>query len=317
MQNSLPDSTYAFFSPPGGSRESSPFSAIPSAAALPPRPVIVQPQFANDATVKSLLDAERQLAEVRLAMLGMGKAMAEWLDTLHGTGEADATEEETRDAWRGMERVRDGLIEAAASDVDELVKDWAWNDGLSVTRSRSSTATQHGMLSPEPRTPPPRTSSLQTSQTTPKASSSKHPQPTQIQVPLAAEASPPEPSQTSPSKAQPTSPEGIQLHLSSRNDRPKAALPRVPLHHPQPSVSITSPSSVSIKRLSANAESLPKPPKLQPPAPPSGPVDPLAGVGVGIIRSNSTREENGRSAFRSSATSAPLLTGSDPLGANR
>jgi hypothetical protein len=55
------------------------------------------------------------MAELRLAMLGMGKAM---------TGYLSANDKQ------GLEKVKDGLLGAGGGDLDELVKVWAWHDGL-------------------------------------------------------------------------------------------------------------------------------------------------------------------------------------------
>lgn len=274
------------------------------------------------------------MAEVRLAMLGMGKAMTEWLDLLHGSGAKDATEEEIESAKRGLERIRDGLIETAVGDVDDLVKQWAWNDDLDTSRSRSTAATPVSMQVPEPSTPPPRSSSLAQSQTTPKASVKKQ-SPT---VPKQPQPQPPSPKlqeNIPPKPIQPVSPESSRLHLSTRGDRPTAAIPRIPLHQPKPTHGRASSTSESLAKISAHAEldpallsrpaSVPKsqtppPASAKPAAPvPSGPVDPLAGVGVGLMRSGSTaREEKRRSAFKHAApsTSASIPVGADPLGAS-
>jgi len=58
------------------------------------------------------------MAELRLAMLGMGKAMSGFL--------ASSDKE-------GLEKVKDGLLRAGGGDLDELVKEWAWHDGLERT----------------------------------------------------------------------------------------------------------------------------------------------------------------------------------------
>jgi len=70
------------------------------------------------------------MAELRLAMLGMGKAMVGYLS-------ANDT--------HGLEKVKDGLLGAGGGDLDELVKEWAWHDGL-----ERSAVNGHG---PNPSTP--------------------------------------------------------------------------------------------------------------------------------------------------------------------
>jgi TBC1 domain family protein 5 len=52
-------------------------------------------------------------------MLGMGKAMSEYL--------ASPLDQDSRN---GLERVKDGLLGAGGRDLDELVKEWAWHEGL-------------------------------------------------------------------------------------------------------------------------------------------------------------------------------------------
>jgi TBC1 domain family protein 5 len=58
------------------------------------------------------------MAELRLAMLGMGKAMVGYLSA---------------NDKQGLEKVKDGLLGAGGGDLDELVKEWAWHDGLERT----------------------------------------------------------------------------------------------------------------------------------------------------------------------------------------
>jgi hypothetical protein len=58
------------------------------------------------------------MAELRLAMLGMGKAMVGYLSANDN---------------QGLEKVKDGLLGAGGGDLDESVKEWAWHDGLERT----------------------------------------------------------------------------------------------------------------------------------------------------------------------------------------
>jgi hypothetical protein len=55
------------------------------------------------------------MAELRLAMLGMGRAMVGYLSA---------------NDKQGLEKVKDGLLGAGGGDLEELVKEWAWHDGL-------------------------------------------------------------------------------------------------------------------------------------------------------------------------------------------
>lgn len=84
------------------------------------------------------------MAELRLAMLGMGKAMSEWLDVLHNSRQ-QMEESERENAWKGLERVKDTLIDGAEKDVDEIVKEWGWHEGLEASSSRSSTPAPSAM----------------------------------------------------------------------------------------------------------------------------------------------------------------------------
>ncbi|AAW46174.2 conserved hypothetical protein [Cryptococcus deneoformans JEC21] len=178
FRKNLPDSTTAYsylpnlpFSPSHspGPRTSSPFSAIPnSASALPSRSFLshspsttnsippsrpaLQSRSSTDShasqiSVKTIKDAEREMAELRLAMLGMGKAMSEWLDVLNNP-EQHLEKSERENAWKGLERVKETLIDAAGKEVDEIVKEWGWHEGLEASSSRSSTPAPSIMVPP-------------------------------------------------------------------------------------------------------------------------------------------------------------------------
>ena len=87
---------------------------------------------------RTLLDAEREIAELRLAMIGMGKTMGNWLDTLEemrGTAE-DRREEVAREGLRRLQRT---LIDGATKTTSDL-KEWAWSQELLTTPSVSSNA---------------------------------------------------------------------------------------------------------------------------------------------------------------------------------
>lgn len=344
MQSSLPDSTTAYnflpsFTPsPGpGIREhgAAPYSSIPSSTSALPRPVFTEKQSDDTASIssaKSLLDAERQLAEVRLAMLGMGKAMTEWMEVLHDAGkDKDMQDVEIAEAWHGLDRVRDTLLEAAGREVDELVRDWAWNDGLDTSKSRSSSSAPtpieatHPFPSQPSLSPPP---AAQEAQITPKAQTSARMQSHgALPAPPRAAAVPS------------SSGTGPQLHLSSQHDQPAPSLTRT-LHHPRPSLG----SSANTTRRLSNSIALddatvpqlapaPQPHAVastrlaSPPVSPSPPshvdvgdvgmdMDPLAGIGVETIPLDARRRSAifRGSAASGTATSPRMAVGSDPLG---
>ncbi|RXK39143.1 hypothetical protein M231_03648 [Tremella mesenterica] len=148
LRKNLPDSATAYsylpalpFSPLSAPIRD-PYSTIPSTSALirPTGQISTSPfsptprmtsrgSVDSSVSIKSLRDAERDLAELRLAMLGMGKAMSGWVDRLK-------TKPQDEEAWKGLERVRDGLLDAAGKEVEEIVGEWGWNEGL---ESRSTT----------------------------------------------------------------------------------------------------------------------------------------------------------------------------------
>ncbi|GMK56522.1 hypothetical protein CspeluHIS016_0303620 [Cutaneotrichosporon spelunceum] len=318
LRSSLPDGTSAYsflnFTPSQtpNTHTPGPYSSIPSSTAVFPRPVL-QKESSDDtesiSSVKSLRDAERQLAEVRLAMLGMGKAMSEWMAVLREGKEGP----EATDAWTGLDRVRDTLLEAAGQEVDDLVKDWAWNDALDVSRSRAA-STQPTLAEPLPampvQPPVPSLSPLRTeeAQITPKASPSAR---------MADNSYLPRP----PGQG------GLTLQLSKRHDQPGSGLTRT-LHHPRPSLSANQArhlsSGVTLDASQAQAHShaarLASPPSLQSS---SQDLDPLAGLGVEAIPLDQATESRRRSTrirgslgpgTGSGATSPRVAVGNDPLG---
>ncbi|WVQ64733.1 uncharacterized protein L199_002900 [Kwoniella botswanensis] len=169
LRRNLPDSATAYsylpnlpFSPGTPSREVGSFSTIPSSTSALPRsfltspssqpqqqpparpPVDSRPSVNSVATQQSLKDAELEMAELRLAMVGMGKAMSEWLSVLGPSAGAEdgyEIEKEKENAWRGLERIKDGLLDAAGKETEEIVREWGWHDGLesSSINSRSTT----------------------------------------------------------------------------------------------------------------------------------------------------------------------------------
>ncbi|WWC85741.1 uncharacterized protein L201_000607 [Kwoniella dendrophila CBS 6074] len=171
LRKNLPDSATAYsylpnlpFSPAGApSREIGSFSTIPSSTLALPRsfltspsstqPVVAQRPFADSrpsvdsvATEQSLKDAELEMAELRLAMVGMGKAMSEWLSLLQPTAGLKLEEQqnanhgaEIENAWRGLEMIKDGLLDAAGKETEQIVREWGWHEGLETSSSRAST----------------------------------------------------------------------------------------------------------------------------------------------------------------------------------
>ncbi|KAI9635956.1 rab-GTPase-TBC domain-containing protein [Dioszegia hungarica] len=218
------------FSPLGtpSPRDNPQFSSIPSSAsAIPPRSsffspphnpissfypatrpeVSKRPSMDSNISIKSLRDAERDMAELRLAMVGMGKAMNEWMSAL------SVTEEVAKgDAYNGLGRVRDTLLDAAGCEVEDVVRQWGWHEGLEAPRSRDETLSSAPSSAARPtqaEAPPPSpTPNHFSSPETPKVSS----------FPTA-----PRPAVIAP---KPT------LHLSSRDDKPSTGLSRVPLTPP-------------------------------------------------------------------------------------
>ncbi|KAK8845414.1 hypothetical protein IAR55_006127 [Kwoniella newhampshirensis] len=167
LRKNLPDSATAYsylpnlpFSPitsPSARDAAAPFSSIPnSISAVPSRSfltspnetVVVHPGMQSRNSVdshssqKTVKDAEREMAELRLAMLGMGKAMSEWLTTLQSPDSKENNVSSGGDkdaAWGGLTKIRDTLLDAAGSEVDDIVREWGWHDGLEAPRSRATT----------------------------------------------------------------------------------------------------------------------------------------------------------------------------------
>jgi len=119
-------------------------------------------------------------------MLGMGKAMSGYL--------ASPLEQDSRN---GLEKIKDGLLGAGGKEVEELVKEWAWHEGLERGGNGSSSST--------PQKPSPENPSRRDELTTARLGHT----PT-ISTPTSSSVKPP-------------------LVLSSRTDTgPLASLPRVP-----------------------------------------------------------------------------------------
>lgn len=131
------------------------------------------------------------MAELRLAMLGMGKAMSGYLTPSLNK--------------EGLAKVRDGLFEAAGGDLEDLVKEWAWHEGL-----ERSTTSVGGQEIPDPITQAPKAELPKAVPSTTSSLNTPRPYPSPVASPTFNSAR-------------------ASLALSSRNDTgPLASLPRVP-----------------------------------------------------------------------------------------
>lgn len=150
-------------------------------------------------------------------MVGMGKAMNEWMSALPISKDlADG------EAWGGLGRVRDSLLDAAGSEVEDMVSMWGWHERLEAPKSRDEPSSvpagnyPNPIFEQQPSTPAGATvgirgsvTGLTSPETTPKVPS----------FPTAPRQAvlPPDPRYSKP-----------HLHLSSRSDTPSSSLPRIP-----------------------------------------------------------------------------------------
>lgn len=250
--------------------------------------------------------------------------MGEYLDVIReGAGSTPA---DTAEAWRGLDRVRDGLLDAAGNDVEDLVQAWAWNDGLDSSRSRGATPVTPSIVEP-PHTPvtptrsgapsPPRN----TVQITPKAPA---------RAPAPAPVSTSGPSATNPPLASPVPTTARPaIFLSHRDDRPSPTLPRMPISR-QPASSAPASAPPAATPQSPRSPRSPPPPVVILPKPrvssigvvsdTSAPMDPLAGIGVGVIPRDERRRSLRPGAGGPTGTASAPSSGSggrvsvDPLG---
>ncbi|KAJ9096810.1 hypothetical protein QFC21_005081 [Naganishia friedmannii] len=88
---------------------------------------------------RTVQDADRDIADLRLVMVGMGKTMANWLDTVEEACTNEASEERLRQALLGLRRLQETLIDPNATTT-ELAKDWPWSRELATTPSVNSSA---------------------------------------------------------------------------------------------------------------------------------------------------------------------------------
>lgn len=288
-------------------------------------------------------------------MVGMGKAMAEWLELVRS---GDGGPEDIALAYKGLDRVRDSLLGAAGCDVEDLVHDWTWNEGLIThkSKSNSNSNTQTPLGSPRHRPQsdnvpipsallPKRTVSASASAQKPLPDTpparAESPEPAIIEEGLGAmglsetRTKPAPPPASVPTMAAPApdqKPKGAPaLQLSTRNDTPSLTLPRIPVpapQHPTPPIEV-SPRNYAQASVHRSPEvRLHRVPSQEPshtssPSPnpssgytPSPPLDPLGGLGV----SESATVERRRSGNRMRPTSSSsglsaVEVGVDPLGA--
>jgi TBC1 domain family protein 5 len=107
----------------------------------------------------------------------------------------------------GLGKIKDALLEAGGGDLEELVKEWAWHEGL-----QQNTPGIVGNVNGNPSTPTPRPSAEAPKSVVRTADTLNTPRPYPSPIPS------PSPSTTKP-----------PLTLSSRTDTgPLASLPRVP-----------------------------------------------------------------------------------------
>lgn len=160
------------------------------------------------------------MAELRLAMVGMGKAMNEWMAALPVSSEVIRG-----DAWDGLGRVRDTLLDAAGKEVEDMAKMWGWHEGLEAPRSRDEPIPDRVAMATQPH----KTTTEDVKTPTITARNERTPTaPTVAKMPGTPMPPPSRPVPASIS-AEPTKP---VLNLSSRNDRPITGLPRTPLTAP-------------------------------------------------------------------------------------
>ena len=253
----------------------------------------------SNVSVKSVKDTEREMAELRLAMVGMGKAMGEWLLSLDSVSEHSP---EQMIARVGLGRVRDTLLDAAAKEVDEIVKEWGWHDGLEASRHQGSlpkSVTTGPIISTTSINPV--DVGFDGGDVTPTAPS----------APILA-SMPTVPLDPSPFRSAPiqshASGSRPALHLSSRNDTPIAALPRVPATSFARLESARTPSSINTSWPAKAFEntgrvSAVKQEKKHDSDSSAANSDPLAGMGVSVVKVDAKR----RTGSRGSGEVDPLL----------
>jgi hypothetical protein len=95
---------------------------------------------------RTLLDAEREIAELRLVMIGMGKAMGSWMDVVHPPGQpkSNTEPEPVGRAWTGMRRLQESLLDGGAAATSDLARVWAWSQDLQSISTPATTVIGSG-----------------------------------------------------------------------------------------------------------------------------------------------------------------------------
>lgn len=232
-------------------------------------------------------------------MVGMGKAMSEWVLYLPETMGQNERE--------GLGRIRDTLLDAAGKEVDEIVKEWGWHDGLETTSSRGETPISTpgspaipltesippislsrqdpGPSRPKPHAPPPIDAQVASVQSAPIATAEEV---TPTPQAVAAFTSPSLP--TNPSavrSARGAGPSKALPYLSRTTDRPSPGLTRTPpVSAPLPRDLTSSPHPLSPDLTSSETGDTSRvimdDLAMQDRRHASDPLDPLAGLGVSV-----------------------------------
>jgi TBC1 domain family protein 5 len=303
FRKNIPDSAYSYlpnlpFSPlqtPNRDANAQ-FSSIPSSAAISYRSnrltsAAIDPRPLDEASniptsTKAIQNSEREIAELRLAMVGMGKAMNAYLEQV--ARRPDGGENDT--AWAGLERVRDTLLDAASTDVEDIVKEWGWHDGLEAPPSRSVSSasllenvgvdappvasdelnTPAVTSSQELQSPTSVSTQIDVIPTTPKALAFSHPRPEELNPALKPLSNP----AAGPSR--PFIAWGSDVARQPVHNRPKSARETEVEENGDPLAGL----GVGLSREIASPQSPKWLPRRSRPLPNDGPVDPLLGVGV-------------------------------------
>ena len=117
------------------------FSSEPSSDPLYDNDLPSPGQAFSSEPARTLLDAEREIAELRLVMIGMGKAMGGWLEVVHPPGQSAPRPpgEHVDRAWTGMQRLQESLLDGGAASTNDLARVWAWSQDLQSISTPAST----------------------------------------------------------------------------------------------------------------------------------------------------------------------------------
>ena len=117
------------------------FSSDPTADLLYDNDLPSPGQAFSSEPARTLLDAEREIAELRLVMIGMGKAMGGWLEVVHPSHESASQTggELVERAWTGMQRLQESLLDGGAASTNDLARVWAWSQDLQSISTPATT----------------------------------------------------------------------------------------------------------------------------------------------------------------------------------